>query len=182
MCFPRWEASTRSHVISARLRLTLQNCWPHLTQTNWSWSWPLIASSRRQYMLIKNWLLLNHQGMFVHYEEIAQNALQCKWGFVSFTNGSCCNGICWGLPLRLAQFIKIHCLPHLESFMWKQKFENKFFKKDPIQPTNGELLICKLPFPNGSYRNGVCRGLWAKLTSFALTLTVSKNLLRRSKL
>ena len=23
------------------------------------------------------------------------------------------------------------------------------------------LPICKLPFPNGSYRNGVCRALWA---------------------
>ena len=25
------------------------------------------------------------------------------------------------------------------------------------------LPVCKLPFPNGSYRNGVCRTLWALL-------------------
>ena len=27
----------------------------------------------------------------------------------------------------------------------------------------GVLPICKLLFPNGSYRNGVCRALWAKI-------------------
>ena len=35
------------------------------------------------------------------------------------------------------------------------------FKKSPIQHPNGAHPICKLPFPNGSYRNGVCRALWA---------------------
>ena len=30
-----------------------------------------------------------------------------------------------------------------------------------MQPPNGVLSIYKLPFPNGSYRNGVCRALWA---------------------
>ena len=42
------------------------------------------------------------------------------------------NGICWGLLFQLVQLIKIHFLPHLESFMWKRKFEKKFFKKSPL--------------------------------------------------
>ena len=54
---------------------------------------------------------------------------------------------------------KKHFLPHLESFMLERKFEKKFFKKNNIQTPNGVLLIFKLPFPNGSYRNGVCRAL-----------------------
>ena len=29
------------------------------------------------------------------------------------------------------------------------------------------LLIFKLPFPNGSYRNGVCRALWALTSCFS---------------
>ena len=29
------------------------------------------------------------------------------------------------------------------------------------------LPICKLPFLNGSYRNGVCRALWAKSVMIA---------------
>ena len=45
--------------------------------------------------------------------------------------------------------------------MWERKFGKKFSKKSPLLPPNGVLSICKLPFPNGSYRNGVCRGLWA---------------------
>ena len=49
--------------------------------------------------------------------------------------------------------MKIYFLPHLESFMSKRKFESKFFKKNPIQPPNGVLPICKLPFSNGSYPN-----------------------------
>ena len=51
--------------------------------------------------------------------DMAQNALQWEWGFASFPNGSCRNGNCWGLPLQIAQFIKIHFLPHLQSFMWE---------------------------------------------------------------
>ena len=90
--------------------------------------------------------------------DLAQNALQQERGNFPFANW---NVICWGLTLQLVQLIKIHFLPHLDSFMWEQKFEKKFFKKNPIQPPNGVLSICKLPFPNGSYRNGVCRGLWA---------------------
>ena len=93
---------------------------------------------------------------------IAQNPLQWEWGFASFANGSCHNGICWGHLLELAQFIEIHFLPHLESFMWEQKFVKKISKKNPIQPSNEILPICKLPFQNGSYRNGVCRALWAE--------------------
>ena len=88
----------------------------------------------------------------------AQNALQREWGNFPFANW---NGICWGLPLQLVQLIKIHFLPHLESFIWERKFEKKFFKISPIRPPNGGLLIFKLPFPNGGYRNGVCRALWA---------------------
>ena len=57
--------------------------------------------------------------------------------------------------------MKIDFQPHLESFMFKQKSESKFFKKNCIQHPNGVLTICKLPFPNGSYRNGVWRALWA---------------------
>ena len=91
--------------------------------------------------------------------DYAQNALQREWGNFPFANW---NGICWGLPLQLVQLIKIHFLPHLESFMWERKFEKKFFKKSHIQNPNGVLLIFKLPFPNGSYHNGVCRALWAK--------------------
>ena len=90
---------------------------------------------------------------------IAQNALQREWGNSPFANW---NGTCWGLPLKLVQLIKINFLPHLESFMWEQKFEKKFFKKSHIQTPNGVVLIFKLPFPNGSYRNWVCRALWAQ--------------------
>ena len=42
---------------------------------------------------------------------------------------------------------------YVKTEIWEQK---------SIQPPYGVLPICKLPFPNGSYRNGVCRGLWAK--------------------
>ena len=38
----------------------------------------------------------------------------------------------WGLPLQLAQLIKIHFLTHLESFMLEQKFGKKLFKRSPI--------------------------------------------------
>ena len=37
----------------------------------------------------------------------------------------------------------------------------QILKKNPKQPPNGVLPIFKLLFPNGSYRNGVCRALWA---------------------
>ena len=89
---------------------------------------------------------------------IAQSPLQREWGNFLFANW---NGIFWGLPLQLVQLITIHFLSHLKSFMWERKFEKKFFKKSHIQTPNGVLLIFKLPFPNGSYRNGVCRALWA---------------------
>ena len=105
------------------------------------------------------WLLENRfYSLFCNYTHYAQNALQQEWGNFPFANW---NGICWGLPLQLVQLIKIHFLPHLESFMWERKFEKKFFKKSHIQTPNGLLLIFKLPFPNGSYCNGVCRALWA---------------------
>jgi len=35
------------------------------------------------------------------------------------------------------------------------------FQKQSYRTPHGVLLIFKLPFPNGSYRNGVCRALWA---------------------
>ena len=50
----------------------------------------------------------------------------------------------------------------MESFMLERIFEKKISKKSHIQTPNGVLLIFKLPFPNGSYLNGVCRALWAK--------------------
>ena len=90
-------------------------------------------------------------------KDYAQNALQREWGNFPFANW---NRICWGLLLQLGQFIKIHFLPHLECFIWERIFEKNFFKKSPIQPPNGVLPICQLPFLNGRYRNGVCRTLW----------------------
>ena len=99
-----------------------------------------------------------HSSFLLPKSKLAQNALQREWGNFPFANW---NGIFWGLLLQLLQLIEIHFLPHLESFMWEWKFEKKFFKKSLMQPPNGAQPICKLPFPNGSYRNGVCRGLWA---------------------
>ena len=88
-------------------------------------------------------MLCNGNGAISH--------LQTEMGFVE------------RLLLQLAQLIKVHFLPNLESFMWERKFEKSFFKKSPLQPPNGALLIFKLPFLNGSYRNGVCKALWAML-------------------
>ena len=39
-------------------------------------------------------------------------------------------------------------------------YEEVYQKKSYTNP-NGVLFVFKLPFPNGSYRNGVCRALWA---------------------
>ena len=36
------------------------------------------------------------------------------------------------------------------------------------------LLIFKLPFPNGSYHNGVCRAIWAKSELETVQLRESK--------
>ena len=59
--------------------------------------------------------------------------------------------------------------------MYKRKFKNKFFKKDPIlQPLNGVLPICKLLFPNGSYCNGICRALWAVGRQHSCNSTTAK--------
>ena len=60
---------------------------------------------------------------------IAQNPLQWEWGNFPFVNW---NGICWGLLLQLVQWIKIHFMPQLESYMWELKFEKNCFKKSPI--------------------------------------------------
>ena len=101
------------------------------------------------------------QNMTSHYDLLsysAQNPLQREWGNFPFANW---NGIIWGLRLEHLLFIKICFLPHFESFIWERKFEKRFIKEYPIHSPNGVLPICKLPFPNGSYRNGVCRGLWA---------------------
>ena len=76
---------------------------------------------------------------------LAQNPLQWEWGFASFANGSCRNRICWGLLFLLAQFIKIHFLPHLESFMWKQQVEKKLYNS---------LMGCS-PFTNYHFQMGV---------------------------
>ena len=123
----------------------------------WLIPWSLITKPRVIYIphFEISHLAMGHFKMWF----IAQNALQREWGNFPFANW---NGICWGLPLQLVQLIKIHFLPHLESFMLERKFEKKFLKKSPIQHPNGVLPICKLPFPNGSYRNGVCRALWVK--------------------
>ena len=43
--------------------------------------------------------------------------------------------------------------------VWKHFF---FQKNILYKPLLGYPLIYKLPFPNGSYRNEVCRALWAK--------------------
>ena len=49
--------------------------------------------------------------------------------------------------------------------IWNLLCENRNLKRNfensHIQNLNGVLLIFKLPFPNGSYRNGVFRALWA---------------------
>ena len=45
---------------------------------------------------------------------------------------------------------------YVRTEIWKE-----IFQKNHIQTPNGVLLIFKLPFPNGSYCNGVCRALWA---------------------
>ena len=103
----------------------------------------------------------------------AQNALQWDWGFTSFANGNCRNGICWGLLLQFAKFMKIHFLPHFEYFMCKQKFQSQFLKKDQTQPSNGVLPTWKLQFPNGSYRNGICWALWAILLILKLVKVVN---------
>ena len=47
-------------------------------------------------------------------------------------------------------------------FYVKMEIWYKIFQKNRIQPPYGVLPICKLLFPNGSYRNGVCRAFWAK--------------------
>ena len=58
------------------------------------------------------------------------------------------------------------CVIHKNIFSAPFGIENGILKKRnfkiyPIQPPNGVLPICKLPFPNGSYLNGVCRAPWA---------------------
>jgi len=68
---------------------------------------------------------------------------------------------------------KIHFLPHLESFMSKQKFEIKFFKNNPIEPPDGVLPICRLLFPNGGYCNGVCRAPWVKFQNCSLSKSIT---------
>ena len=76
-----------------------------------------------------------------------QNALQWEWGNFPCANW---NGIFWGFPLLHLWFIKIHFLPHLESFIWELKFEKRNFKKYPIQPTLGFF-----PFANFRFQMGV---------------------------
>ena len=87
---------------------------------------------------------------------IAKNALQREWGNFPYANW---NGICWRLPLQLVRLIKMHFLPHLESVIWERKFEKKNIQKINYTTPQWGASICKLPFPNESYRNGVCRGL-----------------------
>ena len=55
---------------------------------------------------------------------LAQNALQPEWGNFPF---AIWNGICWGLPLQLVNLIKVHFLPHLESFILERKFEKVLY-------------------------------------------------------
>ena len=77
----------------------------------------------------------------------------CNWNgvFASFANGSCRKGICWILSLCHAEFIKIHFLPHLESFMWERIFEKNFFLKKVIYKS---LMGCFL-FSNSNLQLGV---------------------------
>ena len=49
-------------------------------------------------------------------------------------------------------------------FYMRTEISKKKFQKKSYTSPNGVLPICKLPFPNGSYGNGVCRGLWAMLS------------------
>ena len=46
---------------------------------------------------------------------------------------------------------------YVRTEIWKETFQ-----KNHLQIPNGVHLVFKLPFPNGSYRNGVCKALWAK--------------------
>ena len=55
----------------------------------------------------------------------------------------------------------MHFLSHLESLCENRNLKTNFSKKNHIQSPDGVLPIRKLPFLNGSYRNGVCRALWA---------------------
>ena len=81
--------------------------------------------------------------MYSTLHDLAQNALQREWGNFPFANS---NGICWGLLLKLVQLIKIHFLPHLESFMWEWKFKKNFFKKIIYKPLMGCLLFSNSNF------------------------------------
>ena len=67
----------------------------------------------------------------------------------SFGNGSWRNLICWGHLLRLALLMKIHFVPHLESFMFERKFERKFFKKVLYNPPMGCFSFTNYHFQMG---------------------------------
>ena len=45
--------------------------------------------------------------------------------------------------------IKVHFLPHLESFMWERKFEKIFFKKSPKHPLMGCCSFSNFHFQMG---------------------------------
>ena len=46
------------------------------------------------------------------------------------------------------------------NFYVRTEILKQIFQKNPTQPLNGMLSICKLLFPNGSYHIGACRALW----------------------
>ena len=94
-------------------------------------------------------------------ELIAQNALQREWGNFPFANW---NGICWGLQLRLVQLIKIHFLPHLESFMCKHNFWKQIFIN--CTSCNGSPQQIPFQFANGKFPHSRCRAFWARTVSF----------------
>ena len=59
-------------------------------------------------------------------------------------------------------FLSPECSERVTGFCLILLYENGnlkklFFKNNPVQPHNGVLPISKLPFPNRSYRNVVCR-------------------------
>ena len=103
----------------------------------------------------KSWLLISSW-------DNAKNALQRERGNFPFADW---NGICWRLPLQHEQLIKIHFLPHLESFMWNPKFERNFSIKVLYNPPMEYFPFANYHFQMGytvmgfAEHFGQCRGL-----------------------
>ena len=129
-----WSAHFYSRVIDFENTSCFLQCWI------WVGTFAKLSLNHEFFIKWQTWKKLKNSIRYsnVHVRRtlikkllnIAQNALQQEWGNFPFANW---NGICWGLPLQFVQLMKIHFLPHLESFMWEWKFEKKFFKKSHIQ-------------------------------------------------